>query len=220
MTPAGFIMLYRQLVHWEWYSDVNTCKLFLHCLLKMNYSKKRWQGNVIDKCEFITSYEKLAVETGLTVSKVRTALSKLESTQNVSIKTTSAFTKIRVLNMKDFVLEAKHEQNSSPNDTTNDTVLTIDSQTDSNQIATTITNNNLLEKIRKFREEVFSHSNYDVKILESFFNYWSELNSDNTKMRKEDEAYFELAKRLKKWAANERSAKTHNISKTTLISNR
>ena len=94
MKKIGFIMLKRELINWEWYSDINTCKLFLHCLMKVNYSQKKWQGIIIDKGEFITSNEKLSVETGLTVSKIRTALSKLEGTGYIKIETTTTHTKI------------------------------------------------------------------------------------------------------------------------------
>lgn len=116
-------MLYRELFDWEWYTDTNACKVFLHCLLKVNYSKKRWQGILIDKSEFISSYEKLAVETGLTVSKVRTALKKLESTKDIGIETTATYTKIGVLKLNSFVAESSSEnstQNSIPNGTSND----------------------------------------------------------------------------------------------------
>ncbi|PWK19080.1 hypothetical protein LX78_01558 [Xanthomarina spongicola] len=41
MVRQGFIMLYRELVDWEWYTDLNACKLFFHCLLKVNDRAKR-----------------------------------------------------------------------------------------------------------------------------------------------------------------------------------
>jgi hypothetical protein len=55
MIKSGFIMLYRELIEWEWYTDVNACKLFIHCLLKINYSQKRWQGIIVNQGDFITS---------------------------------------------------------------------------------------------------------------------------------------------------------------------
>jgi hypothetical protein len=214
MVNQGFIMLYRELVNWEWYTDLNACKVFFHCLFKVNYSTKRWQGILINKGEFITSYEKLAVETGLTTSKVRTALKKLESTEDIYIETTTAYTKIGIPNLKDFVAESGHEKNDIQNDTRNDMPfskpnnngLTNGSHTNSNQIATTNTNNNIIINRKKiFREKVFAHSHFNIKILESFFNYWSELNIEKTKMRFETERFFEVEKRLNKWKANERT---------------
>jgi hypothetical protein len=216
MINAGFIMLHRELIDWEWYTDVNTCKLFVHCLLKVNYSQKRWQGISINKGEFVTSYEKLAVETGLTVSKVRTALSKLEGTSYLKAETTSAYTKISIPKLNDFVVEVSQSQNHSHNDTHNSNPVSNSSQTFNNPLATTNTNNNLIKNRKKiFRDKVFALSNFNIKNLESFFNYWTELNTNQTKMRFEGEKFFEVEKRLKKWMINEKTpnAQTEPIKK-------
>lgn len=217
MINKGFIMLLRELIDWEWYTDVNACKLFVHCLLKVNYSKKKWQGIVVNKGEFITSYDKLAVETGLTVSKVRTALSKLEKTNYLKVETTTAYTKISFPKLSDFVVEIGQSQN----DTQNSAPSSNSSQTINNPLATTNTNNNLIKNRKNiFRDKVFSHSSFDNIILESFFDYWSELNADKTKMRFETERFFEIEKRLKKWAANERPKMISTKAKPELLTNR
>jgi hypothetical protein len=220
MVKSGFIMLYRGLNEWEWYTDVNVCKLFLHCLLKVNYSQKRWQGILIEKGEFITSYEKLAVETGLTVSKVRTALSKLTSTNDVCIATTKSYTKVCIPKFTDFVVDSKRPKNDIPTNTQFDTPNSIQiatkSQSDSKQIATTNTNNKLIKNRKKiFRDKVFGHSNFNPKILKSFFNYWSELNVKENRMRFESHEFFEIEKRIEKWMQNEKSQFGDNLSKTT-----
>lgn len=224
MVKTGFIMLYRDFVDWEWYTDVNTCKVFLHCLIKVNYSQKKWQGVFIDKGQFVTSYEKLAIETGLTISKVRTALSKLESTSDIYIETTTSFTKIGLLKIEDFISQSIDKENDKLNsmltDKQNDRQFSSNSQTNDNQIATTNTNNNILNKKNRFREEVFLHSQFNIKILENFFEYWSELNVVKTKMRFEEEKFFEIKKRLEKWKANERTTKKNNKIEPEFHTNR
>lgn len=221
MINTGFIMLHRGLIDWEWYTDVNPCKLFVHCLLKVNYSQKRWQGITINKGEFITSNEKLAVETGLTVSKVRTALSKLEGTNYLKVETTSAYTKISIPKLNDFVVVAGQSQDDKQNDTHNGKLLSKSSQTISNPLATTNTNNNLIKNRKKiFRDEVFALSNNNIKNLESFFNYWSELNADQTKMRFEEQQFFEIEKRLKKWISNEKNPDKTIKPNNELLTNR
>ncbi|TYB79165.1 hypothetical protein [Bizionia myxarmorum] len=225
MMNKGFIMLFRELTEWEWYTDINTYKVFTHCLLKVNYSKKRWQGILIQKGEFITSYEKLAVETGLTISKVRTSLKKLDSTGYILVETTVNYTKIGVLRLHDFMAETSTENNSTPNDTRldkpNSKQLTNESQVIDNQLATTNTNNKTIKNRKKiFRERVFSHSTFNTKILTSFFDYWSELNTDKTTMRFETQRFFEIEKRLPKWLANERPKLESNKKKTELQTNR
>ncbi|RBP34234.1 hypothetical protein DFR65_101117 [Oceanihabitans sediminis] len=225
MTNSGFIMLLRGIVDWEWYTDLNACKVFFHCLIKVNYSDKKWQGIVVRKGEFITSYERLAVETGLTVSKVRTALSKLELTSALAIETTTSYTKISIPNLNDFVAEVNYgnidNQSSTQNSIRFDNRLANESQSFNNQIATTNNkNNNIINRKKIFREQVFSFSNFNIKTLESFFNYWSELNSDKTKMRFEKEQFFEIETRLNKWKENERTTISRYNQKTELQTNR
>ena len=73
----GFIKIYRQLLEWEWYTDVNTKVLFLHCLLKANYKTKKYQKNTVKKGSFVTSLESLSKETGLTIKMNEEAIVKI-----------------------------------------------------------------------------------------------------------------------------------------------
>ena len=41
---GGYIKLFRQIVDWEWYDDLPTCRLFIHLLLKANYAEKAGMG--------------------------------------------------------------------------------------------------------------------------------------------------------------------------------
>lgn len=92
----GFIRLPRTIMDWEWYDDVNTSKIMVHLLLKANFEKKSWRGVDIHPGQLITSYEKLSLQTGLSISKVRTAIDKLKSSNDVIIESTNKFTKIKV----------------------------------------------------------------------------------------------------------------------------
>jgi hypothetical protein len=225
MINTGFIMLQREIVNWEWYTDVNTYKLFLHCLLKVNYSKKKWQGHVINKGEFITSYDKLAVETGLSVSKVRTAISKLVSTDHLIVETTTSFTKILIPKLDDFVVKTSQSQIDTQDDIPFDKhasrPLAIKSQSNHNKIATTNTNKKTIINRKKiFRDEVYAFSKFNKTVLDSFFNYWSELNGDKTEMRREKHDFFEIEKRLEKWVKNEKENSSVSKPEKKLLTNR
>ena len=89
MNNNGWIKIHRQIIDWEWYSDIPTCRLFLHLLLIANHAPKKWQGQTIDKGELITSIGSLSEQTGLTIKQVRTALDKLESTGEIEKKRAS-----------------------------------------------------------------------------------------------------------------------------------
>lgn len=83
----NFIKLSRKILDWEWYTDEHTKTLFIHCLLKANWKKGSFRGVSVKRGEFITSLQNLAAETGLTTRGVRTALSHLEATGEIKIKT-------------------------------------------------------------------------------------------------------------------------------------
>ena len=66
----NFIKLSRKLMDWEWYTDEHTKTLFIHCLLKANWKKGNYKGITVNRGEFITSLQNLAIETGLTFLSV------------------------------------------------------------------------------------------------------------------------------------------------------
>ena len=95
---SGWIKIHRQILEWEWYSDNNSFRVFLHLLLKANHKQKRYKGLELKIGSIITSRDILAIETGLSVQQIRTALDKLKSTNEVTIKTSSQGTIIEVVN--------------------------------------------------------------------------------------------------------------------------
>ena len=82
----GWICLHRGLLDWEWYSDANVSRLFIHCLLRANHKPKSWRGIEIGKGQFWTSLESLSKETGLSTSELRTSIVKLEKTGELASK--------------------------------------------------------------------------------------------------------------------------------------
>jgi hypothetical protein len=108
-SDEEYLKVFRKMVFWEWYTDVNTTKLFLHCLLMANWKPGRWKGISYKRGQFFTSISGLAHETGLTVKEVRTALEHLESTNEVASKTTNRYTLITVLSFDKYQGEGQAE---------------------------------------------------------------------------------------------------------------
>ena len=79
-SDTEYIKVFRKVLNWEWYTDVNTKVLFFHCLLKANWKDGTWHGYKYKRGQFITSLPTLARETGLTIREVRTALNHLKMT--------------------------------------------------------------------------------------------------------------------------------------------
>ena len=90
-TSRGFVAFPRGLTTWEWYDDPNTCRLFFHLMLTVNWEPKSWHGILVEAGSRVASIQVLAAETGLTVRNVRTALERLKSTGYLTIKSTNKY---------------------------------------------------------------------------------------------------------------------------------
>ena len=101
---SGWIKLHRKMTDWEWYTDVTTKTLFIHLLLTANHKPTKWRGIDVPIGAKITSREKLSQETGLSQRQVRTALSHLESTNEVTKSSTAAYTLIQLTNYQKYQL--------------------------------------------------------------------------------------------------------------------
>lgn len=106
-TDKEYIKVFRRMLDWEWYTDVNTTKLFLHCLLKANWKDGSWHGYKYKRGQFITSIASLSHETGLSVKQVRTALKHLKMTGEVASKEYSKFRVITVSGYDDYQSSGK-----------------------------------------------------------------------------------------------------------------
>ena len=91
-----YLKLFRKMLTWEWYKDTNTVRVFLHILLKANYSPSRYMGHDIGAGECVFGYEAWAEQLGLSVQNVKTAIKHLKSTQEITTKVTNRFTIIHV----------------------------------------------------------------------------------------------------------------------------
>ena len=130
----GWVKIHRNMLNWEWFTDVNTCHLFIYLLLKANRKERKWRGEAIQRGQLITSNDSLKQATGLSVSQIRTSLKKLESCNSLARKTTNKFTLITIANYDSY--QITKQDNDTLNSTQNDNQIANESQTDSNQIAT------------------------------------------------------------------------------------
>lgn len=122
-----YLKLYYKMLEWEWYTDSNVMRLFIHCLLKANRKDKKWHGIEIKAGSFITSYENLSFELDLSVHQIRTALDKLKTTGEVASKTTSRYSMITINNWDLYQDNGKQ----------NDKQMANEWQTSGKQVATT-----------------------------------------------------------------------------------
>ena len=104
---AGFILLYRQITEWEWYQNPNTFRVFLHILLKANFTDGRFEGREIKRGQLVTSLDHLSKETKLTVKEVRTALNHLIGTGELASESCNRYRVITVVKYNEYQTEGK-----------------------------------------------------------------------------------------------------------------
>ena len=114
IMKLGWIKLHRNIMDWEWYSDITTRGIFIHCLLRANHSNTKWRGIELEKGQFVTSYKKLAEENGVSLQTVRTHIKRLIKSGNLTIKTTNKFTIVTVCNYSVWQ-DSENENNTQTN---------------------------------------------------------------------------------------------------------
>lgn len=132
MSSEGWIKLHRSLLEWEWYDDINVCRLFTHLLLTANHAPGKWKGLNISAGQTVTGRKALSAETKLSEMQIRTALSKLKKTNEITIKTTKHFSIISITNW-----EKWQQGNQLDNQQ-----VTNKQPTDNQQVTTNNKNNN------------------------------------------------------------------------------
>lgn len=131
MDNLGFIKLNRSMLQWEWYQDSVTKIVFLHCLLTANWEDRSWRGITIKRGQLLTSQKSLAKQLGLTRQPIRRALLNLQKTNELTIKATSKYTIITVVNYDKY--QQDNQQNNQQKTNEQPT-----SQPTSNQQPTTL----------------------------------------------------------------------------------
>lgn len=126
---SGWIKIHRQITDWEWYGDMNTFRVFFHCLISANYESKTWRGITIKRGQFVCSVEKIGIEIGVSRQPVRRALKNLEKTGEIEINSTNKGTVITVCKYEDYnssVNEAQPSNNQQSDlETTNDVTTDV-----------------------------------------------------------------------------------------------
>ena len=190
---SGYIRIYRNILEWEWWSDINTYRLFTYMLIKANWKDGKFKGSDIPKGSFVSSLCKLSEETGLTINEVRTALKHLISTNEITSKSHSKFT---IFTVKNYCLYQDDNEQTTSSSQTNNKQITNNSQP-INKLLTTIEkeekgNKGNIEKGKKERKEVKEGAKAPKK-SEPVIYYPNDENLNRAFLE-----YVEMRKKIKK----------------------
>jgi hypothetical protein len=159
---TGWIKLHRQILEWEWYSDNNCFRVFLHLLLKANHKEKRFKGIELKVGSIVTSRDLLARETGLSSQQIRTALNKLISTNEITSVTSSQGTILQIVSYEKYQIATNEITNEQPT---------------SNQQSTTNKN------VKKEKNEIYIPE--FTEFLQFAIEQISNINKDEVKLKYE-----------------------------------
>lgn len=95
---STWIKIDRNILEWRWFKDCNTLQVFLWLLLNANIKTSGFMGVDINRGEIATSYPSIASHTGLTVNQVRTAISHLKSTGEITGRKYAKFSVFSIVN--------------------------------------------------------------------------------------------------------------------------
>ena len=182
---SGWVKLHRQILEWEWYSDNNCFRLFLHLLLKANHKERRFKGMELEIGTIVTSRDLLARETGLTGQQIRTALNKLILTNEITSVSSPQGTIIQIVNYEKYQIATNEITNEQPT---------------SNQRITTNNNvkNNKENTYRRFAHLSLSFQEYN-KLAETWNEDQINTTLDEIENYKKNNQYKSLFLTAKKW---------------------
>lgn len=113
----GFIKLYRKNNEWEWKDKPLTLALFVHLLTNANFKKTKYRGINIFAGQLRTGRKILSRATGLSEQQIRTALSHLKSTNDITIKSTKEYSIISITNWE--LYQGGNQQNPNEQPSSN-----------------------------------------------------------------------------------------------------
>lgn len=145
----GYIKLHRKLVQWGWYTDYVVKDMFLHLLIMASFRETAWMGRIIRPGQLITSRGRLAEELGFSVQQVRTALTKLKSTNEITIETTNKYTIITVVNWDKYQVVDEIPTSTSTNTPTNEQPSSNHQATNNQPHRKNVKNNKNVKKEKK-----------------------------------------------------------------------
>lgn len=181
----GWIKLHRKLLDWRWFSDGNTLKVFLYILLQANHEKKSWKGIEILPGQMIFGRERLSETLAISEQSLRTIITRLKSTSEITTKSTNKYTVVTVVNWESYQNEDTKSTNKSTNKLTNH-------QPTTNQQLTTPKE---LKELKEEKKENYTKEKTADSDFEKFWNLydkkvdrpktekiWEKLNSETRKL--------------------------------------
>jgi hypothetical protein len=214
----GFIKHWRKMKDWGWYKIPHMVHLFEHLISEASHSDQEYHGIQLKRGQYICGRKQLCYETGISEQCLRTCITRLKSTNEITVQSTNKFSIITIVEYEKY----QSKENDQPADQP-----TTNQQSTSNQPPTKNVKNVKNDKKRERGEQdsptpkEISKIFFDSKRqqeelilffverganeesiraeLDKFIRYWTELDSSGRHQRWEKQPTFEVKKRLITW---------------------
>jgi len=122
----GWIKLHRKMLDWGWYKKEATKSLFMHLLLNANHGPTVFEGKELIAGQLVVGLKALSKQTGLTIQQIRTAITHLKSTNEITNETTTKYSIITITNWHLYqVQQHSHQQTINKQLTTDKNVKNV-----------------------------------------------------------------------------------------------
>jgi len=206
----GFIKLHRSLVEWQYWDDHNTTRLLIYLLVSVNFELKKWRGIEVKPGSIITSYEKLAIANGLSISQIRRSLTVLENDKQISRKTTNKNQLVSLVKWDELQIEKiKTTGKQQTKEQLKDRETTTTKEGKETKEERILSNIKILDKRKKsFSDTLNPFINiYGRDLLNDFYKYWTEPNKSMTKLKFEFQNTWSIELRLSNWEKRNKNFK-------------
>ncbi len=171
----NWIKLHSKILEWGWYKNSNVFRVFIHCLLKANWKDGEFEGQTIPRGSFITGRKELANQLNMTEQEIRTALKHLNSTNEITIKTTNKYSIITIVNY-DLYQQNNQEYNqqlTNNQPTTNQQLTTI---VEYKTISSISSIEELYKRVHTFLETSFARTigPIEIEMIDSWLDYFKD----------------------------------------------
>lgn len=182
------IKIDRKILKWEWWSNINTFRLFMYMLISAYWKDGNYKGKIIERGSFPSSISELSKETNLSVMEIRTSLKHLQLTGEITSKSTNKFTIFTVVNYNLYQTDNKQDNKQITSNLTNN------QQTDN----ILLTNSILKESKNERTEEIKKDKNIEKNIDKSISKKKTVYYPDDELLDEAFNEYVTMRKRIKK----------------------
>lgn len=111
---GDFVKIHRKLRDWGWFKDAKTLQLFLYFLLEARWKDGERFGVAVKRGQLLTGRKEIEKNTGMTQQEIRTRITRLKSTNEITSKSTNQYTLITVVKYEEYQSKEKNQPANQP----------------------------------------------------------------------------------------------------------